>query len=165
VPEPTPATLVRAPRGFDVPFSTYLPRGLNVDFNSRGDSAAVRFTAAFGGRPVRNAYMHILMYPPGTTRLVARGDAMAFLRGGAPWRNEGQPADPPPWALEAYTYAYTGDGGAYHVGRVVLGRHGSRYFHVVTHYPAEYGDGLGPRLNRILEHWRWEDTGRMLTAP
>jgi len=47
-------------------------------------------------------------------------------------------------------------------GRVSIGRHGDNWFHVVRHYPVEYGDGLGPRLHTILRLWRWDDTGEML---
>jgi hypothetical protein len=84
------------------------------------------------------------------------------VRSRAPWRDEADPAEPPGWGQEAYTFSYAGDGNVPITGRLVLGRHADRYFHVLTHYPAEYGDGLGPRFQSILEHWRWEDTGRPL---
>jgi hypothetical protein len=41
----------------------------------------------------------------------------------------------------------------------MIARHEERRVRLVSHYPAEYGDGMGPRIARILSHWRWEDTG------
>jgi hypothetical protein len=162
--EPSPATLVEAPAGFPRRFTTYLPEGLLVEFEGRGDSAGVRFHAAFAGTPDRNAYMHVRLYGTDLSRAQASQAATDFVRSRAPWRDEGTTAEPPPWGLEAYSFQYMGDGNVPYTGRVVLGHHVDRFFHVLTHYPAEYGDGLGPRFDRILQHWRWEDTGRLLVS-
>jgi hypothetical protein len=162
MPEPTTATLVQAPSDFDLPFSTYVPRGIQPDFDMDGRGDAVRFTAAFTGRPDPNAYMHVFVYPAGTTGVRARESAFEFLRSRFLVGDEVQPVDAPAWGREAYALSYSGDGGAHYTGRMVLATHAGRYFHVLTHYPAEYGDGLGPRYARILEWWRWEDTGRPL---
>jgi hypothetical protein len=105
--------------------------------------------------------MHVRLYPPGTTR----GDAMnaaLVLAGAAAGPGPASPAEPPVWGLDARTFSGRGSGSI--TGRIVIARHGDRLLHVVTHYPAEYGDGLGPRFARILHHWRWEDTGRMLAG-
>jgi hypothetical protein len=171
MPEVTRSTLVRAPLGFDLPFSTYLPSGINVQFQTAAEGAGVRFAAAFTGRVDARAYMHVRIYPEGTSRARARDAVGGFLRsrtaGDDPvdagdveraWR----PIEPPDWALEAYTFDYPGEQGIRYVGRAMIARHGVRFLHVITHYPAEYGDGLGPRFQRILEHWRWEDTGEPL---
>jgi hypothetical protein len=160
--EPVTMTLLRPPAGFGIPFTTYLPPGLRADFELHGDTSAVRFSAAFGGHLDENAYMHVRMYAPGSTDKVVRDLATAFIRSRAPWRDEAQPAPPAAWADEAYTYQYSGDGAVPYTGRLVIARHRGRYFHVLTHYPAEYGDGLGPRFASVLGHWRWEDTGRPL---
>src|SRR5690606_24836892 len=54
MPELETSTLVRAPAGFNAPFSTYVPEGLNASFNA---PSTARFTAAFGGTVNENAYM------------------------------------------------------------------------------------------------------------
>jgi hypothetical protein len=162
MPEPTTATLVHTPPGFSLPFSTYVPHGITTEFGADGDSDAVRFTAAFAGRTEPNAYMHVFVYPAGTTGIQARSSAFEFLRSRFLVGDEANPTDTPPWAREAYALSYSGDGGVHYVGRLIIATHADRYFHVLTHYPAEYGDGLGPRHARILQWWRWEDTGRPL---
>jgi hypothetical protein len=168
MPEVTTATLVRASRDADLPFSTYLPQGMSADFVTADDGAAVRFTAAFAGVVEPQAYMHVLMHPDGTSLQLARDAVSQFLRLLVPSddpldarRTEqvSRPAETPPWALQAHAFDYAGNAGARFVGRIILARHGPRFFHVIMHYPPEYGDGLGPRFDRILQHWRWEDTG------
>ena len=44
-------------------------------------------------------------------------------------------------------------------GVSALGRHGQRLFVVRIEYPPEYAEGLLPRVGKVLEDWRWEDTG------
>jgi hypothetical protein len=161
MPEPVVMTLVRAPNGLGLPFSTYLPPGLAVEFESGGDGAAVRFLAAFGRQPDPSAYLHVRLYPPGTSPADAMDAALAVA--GLAAGTHADTADPPAWALNGRDISHARDGTTY-LGRALIARHGDRFLHVVTHYPAEYGDGLGPRFARILHHWRWEDTGRMLTG-
>jgi hypothetical protein len=172
VPEPALLRLVRAPDPVAAPFTTYVPEGIDTEFEEGGDSAGVRFTAAFAGMREPNAYMHVRLYPPGE-RPDPHEAASAFLRTRRPQDHpvDGGEVDepyeqvePPAWGDVAYAFQYRGEGGAHFVGRIVLARHGARQFHVLTHYPAEYGDGLGPRFERILAEWRWEDDGEMLTA-
>jgi hypothetical protein len=165
MPELATSRLVESPAGFGLRFSTYVPEGLGVDFSTDADSGGIRFHAAFAGQPDRNAYMHVYVYPEGSTGIEARSAAFEFLRSRFLVGDEVNPADVPEWGREAYGIAYSGDGGAQYVGRMVIGSRGDRYFHVLTHYPAEYGDGLGPRFDRILRSWRWEDSGRYLVRP
>jgi hypothetical protein len=162
MPESTTARLFRAPDGWGLPFSTYIPAGIEVAPETDADSGGIRFAAAFTGRADPNAYMHVYVYPRGATGIVARQGALEFLRSRFLVGDEARPAPAPPWAHEAYAMSYSGDGGVPYTGSVVVASHRGRYFHVVRHYPAEYGDGLEPRFRRILERWRWEDTGRSL---
>lgn len=162
MPEVVTFRLFRTPAGATVPFSTYVPEGIDAVFEGDSDTLSVRFPAAFNGMPHPNAYMHVRFYPAGATRREVRATVFAFLRSRAPAGEESQPADAPGWAEEAHAFTYRGDGNVLHVGRAIIASHGGRFFHVLTHYPAEFGDGLGPRFARILAHWRWEDTGEML---
>jgi hypothetical protein len=172
MPELTTSQLVRSPAGFGAPFSTYVPDGIETSFEEGGDSAGVRFSAAFAGVREPNAYMHLRLYAPGATPDPAEV-AASFLRTRRPQDHpvDGGEVDPPheqvdapSWGDAAFAFRYAGEGAALYVGRIVLARHGQLRFHVITHYPAEYGDGLGPRFARILDDWRWEDTGGMLTG-
>jgi hypothetical protein len=155
----------------DPPFSTYVPDGLNAVVEAHGDSGSVRFSAAFAGREEPNAYMHVRLYPSDTDLLAAREVVAGFLRsrrpqddpmGGLDIDEPQEPEQPPDWGLEAHRFDYAGDGNVAYVGRIVLAQYRDRFFHVLTHYPAEYGDGMGPRLDYVLRHWRWEDTGQPL---
>jgi hypothetical protein len=180
MPEPSTARLLRSPPAFALPFSTYVPEGIAADFDppENADQAAagtggdgVRFAAAFTGTPDDRAYMHVRIYARGAPQLSPREAVGAFLRTRQPQDDPvgaidiDEPydeIDPPAWGEQAFTFMYRGDGDVLTSGRLVVARHQDRAFHVLTHYPAEYGDGLAPRFARILEHWRWEDTGEML---
>jgi hypothetical protein len=169
MPEVSTARLLHATE-LDPPFSTYVPAGIAAAAEAAGDSGAVRFSAAFTGEADPNAYMHVRLYPVGTNLLSAREVVAGFLRSRQPQDDPvagtdvdaAQRLDPPAWGLEAHRFDYAGEGGRHYVGRITLAQHGPRFFHVLVHYPAEYGDGLSPRLDYILEHWRWEDTGEPL---
>ncbi|HSJ24492.1 MAG TPA: hypothetical protein VK929_07495 [Longimicrobiales bacterium] len=172
MPQPTTATLLSTPPGTPMPFSTYVPEGIATDFEGAADTVAVRFAAAFSPESDPNAYMHVRFYVPGTTVADARETLNAFLVGRQPDDDPvgDQPRDqpyevmdtPPAWADEGYSIMYVGEGNVYYSAVLILASRGGRVFHVLTHYPAEYGDGLGPRFDFILRHWRWDDTGDML---
>ena len=72
-----------------------------------------------------------------------------------------EPADRFEWSDEEFAFRYpeAAADGSTHVGVISIGRHGNRFFHLLIHYPAEYGDGMAPRAALILDEWRWEDTG------
>jgi hypothetical protein len=171
MPEPATARLLSATDA-DPPFSTYVPDGISAALEGGGDTAAVRFAAAFTGAAEPNAYMHVRLYAPATPPALAREIVTGFLRsrrvqddpiGGIAIDEPYDVVEPPAWGAEAYSFAYVGDGNVPYVGRLVLARYGDRLLHVLTHYPAEYGDGLTPRFDWILGQWRWEDSGAMLT--
>lgn len=157
MPDVARATLVRAPQEFDMPFSTYLPQGMNVEYRTDSSGAAVRFVAAFGGVVEPQAYLQVRKHPLATSAQQARDVVSAFLAG-----KTVRPADAPDWALDVHAFDYEDHAGIAYTGRIMLARHGPRFLDVVQHYPPEYGDGLGPRFHSILRHWRWEDTGAPL---
>jgi hypothetical protein len=64
--------LVRSPDAFAIPFSTYVPEGLDVEFGAAAGIDRVRFAAAFTGTVDERAFMMVRVYPPGTTRLRSR---------------------------------------------------------------------------------------------
>jgi hypothetical protein len=151
--------LYTTPAGFALPFSTYVPEGLQVQTAAR---AAVRFIAAFAGTVNENAFMVLHIQDPGA----AQRDAESILRDLMQTRSAAQhervSMDRPSWAVAAVGFRSVGADGTRFTGSIAVGEHGDRYFHVIRHYPVEYGDGLPPRLHSILRHWRWEDTGAPL---
>jgi hypothetical protein len=155
MPEATTSRLLQSPPNSPLPFSTYVPEGLQAGFEGADDSLAVRFAAAFAGSADPNAYMHVRFYGPHVNVAEARELLGGFLATRVP---EADPLDTTP-SPQAY---YQGDGNRIYVGHLVIATRRDRVFHVLTHYPAEYGDGLAPRFDRILEHWRWDDTGTPL---
>lgn len=170
MPEVSSSTLFRAPDELGLPFSTYVPAGIEPEV-SDGDDGGINFVAAFDGVVEPLAYMFIRPYPPGTDIDEVRNVIGGFLRGRLAdddpvdvddvvdaW----QRVEPPAWALDAYELDYRWGPDRSFTGRVIIARHDATLFHIITHYPAEYGDGLSPRFDAILDDWRWEDTGTML---
>lgn len=156
-------TLVRSPAGFSPPFTTYLPSQMKVDFMASDTAPSVRFVAAFGGRTNPEAYLQVRVYRPGVAELVPRNEIEVYLRGRDPRQDNVTPSQGWPWTLAAYDFYYgAGPQQSGFMGTIGLGRHANRFFHVLAHYPAEYGDGIGPRIHRILTEWRWEDDGSWL---
>lgn len=162
VPEIERATLVRSPPDFGLPFSTYVSSGLRTEFRTGDGGSAVRFSAAFGGVENRNAYLQVYVYDAGVERPTVNDVITGFVRSRAPGIDEAEPLEAPAWALEAMRFAYIGTGSVRMVGRTLTGEHNGRYFHVIAHYPLEYAEGMGPRIDSILRQWRWEDTGALL---
>lgn len=155
--EPMTYHLYRSPADFPLPFSTYVPEDMVAEEVEAAGAREVRFVAAFGG--VRNEEMHVRARFPlaelGTEEARERAREIAEAMGSIEPAAEGRH----PWALESYRV----DGEGSRVGSVSLGRHGSRYFFVVMQYPAEAGDGFGPRARRILDEWRWSGGGGLGT--
>lgn len=148
-----------APDGFPLPFTTYVPAGMasEVDRGEGGEVASVQFVASDG------AFVHVVVHPSGTDPQEALGVVKAYSAShGVPVSQGIEPLPSPdvatrmPWAAEAYTFRYQA-GGRWFAGTIGLGSHAGRLFHVLHHYPAEYGDSFGPRAALIMETWRWVD--------
>lgn len=156
-------TLVRSPEGFAPPFTTYLPSQMKVDFVVSDTAPSVRFIAAFAGKVNPQAYLQVRLYRPGVAELVPRTEIDVYLRGRDPRQDNVTPSQGWPWTIAAYDFQYgAGPRQSGFIGTIALGRHANRFYHVLAHYPAEYGDGIGPRIHRILSEWRWEDDGSWL---
>jgi hypothetical protein len=170
-PEPTTARLLQSPEGASMPFSTYVPDGISASFEGGGDTVSVRFAAAFTGAADPNAYMHVRIYAPDIGLIEARELLGGFLNARQPddapvdgqrVEQPYQTVEAPQWGQEAFALSYRGEGNHMYFGYLVIATRRERVFHVLIHYPAEYADGLGPRFDRILQHWRWDDNGEML---
>lgn len=164
--------LVRSPDGFPLPFSTYVPDDMDAEFDAIETGHIANFPARFGGVRNDRARMTFHVYPAGTPPERARTDLAAYLSGLYPddtpltrdaAYERATPVEP------ASRYAWAQDESRYHVpggapGLVISGRAGSaehagHVFYFLIEFPAEYGDGMGPRVEAILDEWRWADTG------
>lgn len=158
-PEPAELTLVRSPSGFEPAFSTYVPEEMVQVVTRPEGGLEIRFVAAFAGVRNEEASLAFHFHPPGTTEEEAREAALRVARehGGS-----GEPGRPGRWEWSELEYPLGDAAGARLFGTVAVARHGGRWFRVLLRYPPEYGDGLAPRAELILEEWRWEESGEGL---
>lgn len=159
MPEVETSMLVTAPAGFAVPFSTYVPEGLQTRFEP---PSTVRFIAAFGGELNSSAFMVVNIQDAGATAVSAGTVLDELMQTRAAAEHEAVAIDQPSWASDAIGFRSLDENGTDYTGSIIIAEHGDRLVHIVRHYPLEYGDGLPPRLHTILSDWRWEDTGEML---
>jgi hypothetical protein len=164
-PEELRFVLFRTGEGFALPFSTYVPVDMAAEADRWEALEGVRFVAVFGGQRNESAALRVIVHHAGATE----SDAVAVLRGlaadlgtelvDAPWEDSFE------WSVRDFRNVAEPFRADAVEGVMALGIRGGRYFAVVIHYPAEYGDGFGPRAEQILREWRWEDTGEALWAP
>lgn len=157
--------LVRSPAAFPAPFSTYVPDDMLAEFAAADSGYSVRFIANFAAQRNDTAYALFYFYPPATTLPVARDYLEGFLDGLVPGETPATPELPPAWAELAYHFRYHPPGTRWVTGMAALGRHADYFFHYISQYPEEFGDGMASRLDLILREWRWLDTGRPLLSP
>jgi hypothetical protein len=120
-----------------VPFSTYVPPRMEFDQQAAGEGEGFYFYAAFNGERNPNAFMLVFLLPQGADEAQARTLANAFRASRS---------------------------GARQSTRVQLGEYNGRHFYVGYTYPAEFGDGMGPRTHYIREQWIWHNDGKSLNA-
>ncbi|HEX2168162.1 MAG TPA: hypothetical protein VHG09_13090 [Longimicrobiales bacterium] len=163
-PEVMDFALVRSPPGFLIPFSTYVPASMTVTMDTAGPTDVATFTSGEAREMMDEAFMTVGIYPAGTTLLQAEDSIREFVVSRGPGIDESRAVEPPSWGEWAVELSYPRSLDRWYAGSAVIGQYGPRYFHVLQLYPAEYGDGIRPRFQAVLEHWRWDDTGRMLES-
>lgn len=156
MPDTVELRLVRAPPDFPVRFSTYVPADMDVGTESTADGHSLEFTARFGGVPNERAYVQFFFYPHATTPALGHNSIESFVNSLNPEVDRSREVEPHDWAIEEIAFTYPHDQALF-VGRVALAQRGDVVFHYVQHYPAEYGDGMAPRIGTILREWRWGD--------
>ncbi|MMZ56390.1 hypothetical protein D1872_182780 [compost metagenome] len=132
------------------PFTTYYPSDMIANTASSGEGDSVRMIANFGGKRNADAFLHIF-FPSKNIHPEEMIRAYDYKA------EHEQSTKETPWASKAYAYQANGK---FH--RLLLGKHGERYFIIQIQYPMEYGDGMAPRIAKILEEWRWSDSGNLL---
>lgn len=121
----------------DLAFSTYLPKDMIFESSSSGEGEGFFFYTNFAGRRNDNAFMLVFILPQGSSQADAQRLADAFVS-----------------SRKKSTQ----------VARVRLGSVQNRQFYVADTYPAEYGDGFGPRAAYIHKQWIWLNDGSSLEA-
>jgi len=144
------------PAGLDVPFTTYVPDDMAIRTAPReiGDRFVAR--AVFGGQVEPRAFVEARFLAPGATEQAAAESLATWAPDERPNPLEsGKRFD---WSVRERWIRRGADDAAVE-GIAALGRHGGRWFVIHVEYPTEYGEGLLPRVERVLEEWRWEDNG------
>lgn len=165
--EPMTYWLYRAPPGFPLPFSTYVPTDMTAAPVAADEADVIRFVAEFGGVRNEQVFLAIAVLPEGIDQAAAQALANAAARRYGVEIVE-RASDMPrryTWSLEEWNFVRELPGGRRAIGTAALGAHRGRSFLIVTHFPDEYAEGFGPRAARILNEWRWEDTGEGLEGP
>ncbi|MBW3553538.1 MAG: hypothetical protein KY466_08510 [Gemmatimonadetes bacterium] len=163
-PQPLALRLFRTDDDFPLPFSAYVPEDMTrASEGDDEDGASVRFVAEFGGVRNERALVHLFVHPVGTDPQQALAVVRAYeAAAGVPVSRGIEPLGESetlrrmPWADHAYVFRYQASG-TWYLGTIGLGSHAGRLYHLVVHYPAEYGDGFGPRAAILLDTWRWGD--------
>ena len=125
-----PMTLRLVMPASSIPFLTYMPADMIAESNSTAEGEGHYFYANFGGQRNDEAFLLMFVFPAGTTEEEAVRLARNFKNSRAR---------------------------AGFVVNTELKRHGERFYYIAEHYPAEYGDGFGPRSRRIQDEWQWLD--------
>jgi len=110
------------------PFYTYVPLDLIPETRTEGGGEAHYFIANFAGHRNDDAFLVVFVLPRGSTRDQLMAAAQRFRR-----------------AHSRKGYSTT----------LRLHEQDGRLYYVATYYPAEYGDGFGPRAYYVLNAWRW----------
>ncbi|MBW4574963.1 MAG: hypothetical protein KME08_06715 [Aphanothece sp. CMT-3BRIN-NPC111] len=140
-------------------FSTYfvenyfLPESVSSD-----EGTGVRFFVNTGGIKKEDAYVHFF-FPARATSL---GNLKKFVNGrrGLLATNGWQVVNrtrnvPYRWAKERIGFQQR-QGNETILGHVYLGEYKGKAFYAIAHYPAEYGDGFGPRANLIFQNLQFK---------
>jgi hypothetical protein len=144
------------PVGLDVPFTTYVPDDMAIRSApvETGDRFVAR--AVFGGQVEPRAFVEARFLAPGASEQAAAESLARWAPNERPSPLEGGKRFA--WSVrERWIGRPSGDTTV--EGIAALGRHGDRWFVIHLEYPIEYGEGLLPRVERVLEQWRWEDNG------
>jgi hypothetical protein len=140
-------------------YSTYYPaEEMIADHSASGEGTGLRFVASFGGERNDSAFLHIFTPAdptagPDVARRLLLGEHGIVTSNG--WSAENVTTSSwCAWSHEAY--ALTGSPGI--IGFACIGDHRGRGFIVVAMYPESYEEGMGPRIDYILDELRWTDT-------
>jgi hypothetical protein len=133
-------------------FSTYFPlEDFLAESSSSGEGQGVKFIANFSGKKNENAYVHVAFlnnfqkYSQVSKFVNSKNGLIASNKWRVVSRNKKTPY---PWAKETIVFSQ----GKNNLGSIYIGEQKGKAFYVITHFPAEYGDGFVPRADLILRN-------------
>lgn len=133
-------------------FITYFPSEEFVaESVSSGEGTAVKFITNFDGNKDENAYISIFF--PNNVNTIKQLESFVNGQSGLLAANKWQVSSRTQnvsyaWAKEKIDFRQ----GQEIIGTLYLGEQNGKVFYVIIHYPAEYGDGLTPRADLILQN-------------
>jgi hypothetical protein len=145
-----------SPVEYPLGFRTYVPEDMTVEYLDSGVGEVVRFQAAFGGVSRPEAFLELTALPPDMERRDV-SDSLRTIADSLGYASTS--AGGFPWAVEEYVR--TGED----VGVIALGEKDGKWFYFRSRYPAEFGDGMHPRMGVIFDNWIWLTTEAGLGGP
>lgn len=157
---PEPVTL-RLFHRQGLPVATYYPEGdFDPEVVTSAQGSAIHFVASFGGSRNENASIRLffpfnlspLNDPSQLETLFVEPDGLADIEGYSIASTSGSascPAARHTWSLEA-------DDGR--IGFACIANQDDNWYLAIASYPAEYGDGFGPRALPIIRELRTIET-------
>lgn len=145
--------LLESPEEFPLDFSTYIPADMQESTLPLDEGYAIRIWAVFGGVPNKEAHLTIYVFPSAVGAEEAREASVGRMK------RLGDVVEDTirhPWARGSYSLKGN------KTGFLALARAKGHWFYLMTAYPPEYADGMGPRIDQIIERWRWKDDGKSL---
>lgn len=149
--------------GAPVPFYTYVPSDMAAQHRNSGAGDEYKIVANFTGKAQPDAYMTIFVYPANMTIEQAVTTAEKHIKDNN-WQTKPQDGSDKryTWSQREWSYEYKKDNKSY-TGRIIVAAHRDRPLQIITHYPAEMGDGFVPRAEAVLNEFFWTDTNSKLT--
>lgn len=139
-----------------VPFTTYMQADRFVDeVVDTAEGSTTRLYWTYEGQKEESVFVEFTFPDTAMTADEMQSSLTApdGLMNQQGWKVMGvEPASKPvyPWLKTAIAYEDT-TAPNYTVGRVLVAEHDGKAFYIVTHVPAEYGDGLSPRIEMMLK--------------
>lgn len=137
-------------------FTTYVPENDFVaESVTSGEGTGARFYFSAGG--TKNEAVYVAMFFPSQATSLEQIKKLvtqqAGLLQGNQWQVVNQTEEVPySWAKEKITFYEQRTASEPIGGEVYMGESDGKAFYVITHYPAEYAEGFGPRADLILKN-------------
>ena len=136
-------------------FTTYFPKDdFVVETHRSGADTGSIFYYNVGGTKNKDVYVSVSF--PTWANNPEQLERLLTAKGGLVQRNQWQMENrtkevPYPWAKEKILYKQPGSSQNI-LAELYIGEGNGKVFYVITHYPAEYGDGFAPRADFILKN-------------
>lgn len=136
-------------------FTTYFPKDDFVaESVSSGEGTGSTFYFNIDGN--KNSDVYVSVFFPNGVNSAEQLERLLTAKGGLvqtnQWQMENRTKDVPySWAKEKILYKQPGNEQNI-LAALYIGEANGKVFYVITHYPAEYGDGFAPRADFILKN-------------